>query len=125
LSLHCRLPQLALCVLALRHRWAETYLNFSKPPVNANAGWFQQIVLRAAYANGIDLTRWSAAELFHDISCDVGAVILTNHYGNDQGTRLLEPKPGRAPLSGAEDLPGFAIDWVKARQFTEWLERRR
>jgi len=124
LSLYCRVPEFALCVLGLRHRWADTYLDFKKPPVNANAAWFRESVVRAAHTYGIDLARWDAADLFHDISRGVGAVILTNHHGNDQATRLLEPKPGRVGISSAEAFPDFAIDWVKARQFAEWLQQR-
>jgi hypothetical protein len=123
LSLYCRVPQFDLCVLGLRHTMADSYLDFSKPPVNLNARWFQRTVASAAKANNFDLRNWQPAALFHDISPEAGAVLLVNHGGNDQATRLTEKKAGRVPVAGAGDFPGLAIDWQKARIFAEALSR--
>jgi hypothetical protein len=121
LSLYCRVPQFDLCVLGLRHTLADSYLDFSKPPVNLNALWFQRTVANSARTNNFDLRNWQSGTLFHDISPEAGAVLLVNHGGNDQATRLLEKKAGRVPVTGAADFPGLAIDWQKARALAEAL----
>jgi hypothetical protein len=122
LSLHCKVPEFDLCVLGLRHRSADHYLDFNNPPVNGNAAWFQRAVIQAAHANGVDLRNWQApAAFFHDISQEAGAVLLTNHDSNDQATRVRERKPGRERITGPESLPQFAIDWQKAAVFASQL----
>jgi hypothetical protein len=100
---------------------ADSYLDFSKAPVNLNALWFQRAVASSARANNFELRNWQPAKLFYDISPEAGAVLLINHGGNDQATRLTEKKAGRVPVTGAGDFPGLAIDWQKARAFAEAL----
>ena len=117
LSLYCKVPEFNFCVLGIRHRSADRYLDFSKPAVNANALWFQRAVLSAAQACNMDARSWGAENLFHDISEELGAVLMTNHTGNDQVGRLLEQKPDRSIVTGARDFPGLLIDWEKARVY--------
>ena len=120
-SLYCKVPEFDLCILGLRHTMADRYLDFTRPPVSLNAYWFQRMVLRAARANNLDSHNWQPLSLFHDISQEVGPVLLANHDGNDQATRLLEEKAQRVPVSGEGDFPHFSIDWQKARAFAESL----
>jgi hypothetical protein len=117
LSLCCKVPEFNLCVIGLRHRLADRYLDFSKPPVNANAAWFQQSVRAAAQSSGLALERWPPANLFHDLSETCGPALLSNHETNDQATRLHEPKALRVPVAGPESLAEFPIDWARARDF--------
>jgi len=116
-SLYCRVPEFDLCVLGLRHTMAERYLDFAEPPVNLNVRWFQDRVASAARANNLDVRVWRPDALFHDISEDVGPVLLANHAGNDQAGRLIEQKPGRVPVTGPDEFPAFAIDWNSARAY--------
>ncbi len=125
LSLHCQVPQFDLCALGLRHTLADSYLDFTQPPVNLNALWFQRTVASAAQAGGWDIRAWQPQDLFHDISQDVGAVLLSNHDSNDQATRLSEQKANRVPVTGASDFPGFSIDWDRARAFADSLRHPR
>lgn len=121
LTLYCKSPDFDLCVLGLRHTLAEMYLDLRTATTSKHILWFRSRVVEAAAAADIDLARWPANLLFHDISTEVGPVLLTNHSGNDQATRLLEEKPGRVPVTGAADFPKFAIDWDKAREFARSL----
>jgi hypothetical protein len=123
-SLYCKIPEFDLCILGLRHTLAERYLDFTQPPVSLNALWFQRTVAQTAQANNLDWRSWQPTSLFHDISEEVGAVLLANHDGNDQATRLLEEKAQRTPVTGESDFPAFSIDWQKARAFAESLNPR-
>jgi hypothetical protein len=50
--------------------------------------------------------------LFHDLSNDIeGPIIQTNHFLNDQGTRLFEPKVRVRDVAGPETFPNCVIDW--------------
>ncbi len=117
LSLCCRVPEFNLCVIGLRHRMADRYLDFSKPPVNGNAAWFQQSVRAAARSHDLALDGWPPANFFHDLSESCGPALLSNHETNDQATRLHEPKALRVPVTGPESLAQFPIDWARARDF--------
>ncbi len=121
LTLYCRSPEFDVCVLGLRHRLSDTYLDFSNPPVNENSLWFRRSVMHTARLNNLDFREWQSDNSFYDITQDVGPVILSNHYGNDQATRLLESKKHRVPVTGAADFPEFAINWEKARNFVQAL----
>jgi hypothetical protein len=120
-SLYCKIPEFNLCVLGLRHALGDSYLNFAAPPANLNMLWFRRSVASAAEANHLDWRHWRPEDLFHDISQEVGAVLLANHDGNDQATRLLEHKAQRVPVTGEDDFPTFSIDWQKARAFAKSL----
>jgi hypothetical protein len=118
-SLYCRWPEFNLCVLGLRHVLGESYVRFAEPVSHPNVRWFRREVLAAAEVHALDLTTWPPDALFHDISRDVGPVLLVNHDGNDQVTRLREYKAQRVAVSGPAEFPTFAIDWGKARAFLE------
>ncbi len=121
LTLSCKAPNVDLCVLALRHVRAETYLDFSRPPAHGNVRWFQDTIVRAAQAVHVDVTAWDHDDLFHDISEEVGPVLMTNHVRNDQTQRLFEQKT-RARVTGPGDFPGLPIDWEKARAYAPSFE---
>jgi hypothetical protein len=56
-------------------------------------------------------------DLFHDISKELGPVLLTNHVDNDQAQRGFERKPDRWPVTGPGDFPYLPIDWERARTY--------
>jgi hypothetical protein len=120
-SLYCKIPEFDLCILGLRHTMADRYLELTKPPASLNAQWFKRAVGHAVRAHNLNWRSWQPSSLFYDISEEVGAVLLANHDGNDQATRLLEPKAQRVPVIAERDFPRFAIDWRKARAFAESL----
>jgi hypothetical protein len=114
LSLYCRVPAFNLCVLALRHGYAEKYLRFSRSPGHPSVTGFQQSVRESAGKCGYDLEAWPPEAFFHDISAEIGPVLMTNHASNDQARRVLEPKPERTAVTGPADFPDLPIDWGKA-----------
>ena len=114
LSLHCRVPEFDVCVLALRHALADVYLQFSRPPLKRNVAWFRSAVLESAAKADIDLSQWPGEAFFHDISREIGPVLMTNHVSNDQSERLFEAKRERTAVTGPEDFPDLPIDWSKA-----------
>ena len=121
LSLFCKFPEFNLFVLALRHRAAGAYLDFSRRPVHANVRWFQDAVVGAAEAAHVDVRTWNYEDLFFDISKESGPVLMTNHVGNDQAQRLLERRRDRSIVSGPSDFPHLPIYWEKARTYAHWF----
>jgi hypothetical protein len=115
LSLCCALPDFDFCVLGLRHALAEDYLDFARAPRHPNVSWMRRAVSASAARAGIDLSSWPRDAYFHDISQDVGPVLMTNHVSNDQSERLFEAKRERKAVTGPADFPDLPIDWVKAR----------
>lgn len=122
LSLYCSVPAFNLCVLALKHRFAEFYFDFSTALGEANVVWIRRTASEAAQRAGIDLRTWGRDAVFYDISRDVGPVLMTNHASNDQAQRLFEAK-GRTPVTGPADFPGLPIDWDKARAYASEFSR--
>jgi hypothetical protein len=117
LTLFCKVPEIDLCVLALRHRRAEAYVDFSKRPADANVRWFQDAIATAAQAIHVDVRTWNYDDLFHDISKELGPVLMTNHVDNDQAQRLFERKPDLTLVTGPSDFPHLPINWEKARTY--------
>jgi hypothetical protein len=118
-----KVPEFALCVLALRHGGAGTYLDFSRPPVNRNAVWFRSFVVAAATEVGVDLRTWRRRNVFYDISSSVGPVLMTNHMTTDQVNRLFDSKPDRTVVTGANDFPDLPVDWEKARAYASFFRK--
>jgi hypothetical protein len=121
-SLHCRVPEFDVSMLGLRHTLAERYFDFARAPANRNTAWFQRTVVQSAKTHRLDPREWDPASLLLDISTSTGPVLMLNHVGNDQATRLLEPKARRVPVSGGGDFPAFAIDWPKAGAYFDTLK---
>jgi hypothetical protein len=115
LSLYCSVPAFNLCVLALRHAYAQKYLRLAARTAHPNVSALQQSVRTSARDADIDLEAWPADSFFHDISAEIGPVLMTNHASNDQARRVLEPKHDRTAVTGPADFPGLPIDWEKAR----------
>jgi hypothetical protein len=81
-SLLCKVPEFNLCVLGIRHAAASTHLDFSVPPANRNAAWFRRSVASVCEANHIDVRTLLREDLYYDISKDLGAVFMFNHFFN-------------------------------------------
>jgi hypothetical protein len=113
MSLHCSFPAFDFCVLGLRHTKAEAYLDFSLVPQHPHVAWMRNEMLTAAQKRGIDLQAWPPGDLFHDICQEVGPMLMTNHFHNNQRTRLTDTKPGRSPVTGPADFADFVLDWAR------------
>lgn len=120
-TLFCKVPEFALCVMALEHRGAGSCLDFSRPPVHRNAVWFRSFVVAGARAIGVDVQTWKRENLFYDISTAVGPVLMTNHMTNDQANRLFERKADRTIVTGANDFPDLPVDWGNARAYARFF----
>lgn len=114
LSLCCALPDFDFCVLGLRHALADDYFDFSRAPAHPNVSWMRRAVSASAARAGVDLSIWPRDAYFHDISLDVGPVLMTNHVSNDQSERLFEAKRQRVAVAGPADFPDLPVDWTKA-----------
>ena len=121
LTLFCKFPEIDLCVLALKHRRAEAYLDFSKRPANDSVAWFQDAIRRAAQAIHFDVRTWNYEDLFYDLSKELGPVLMTNHVENDQAERLFERKPDRTLVTGPSDFPCLPINWEKVPTYAACL----
>jgi putative rhamnosyltransferase len=119
LSLLCGYPAFNFCVLGITHAAASAFFNFSVPPPNGNAAWFRRSVANACEARNIDLTTLRREDLYYDISKDLGAVLMTNHFWNGESQRILERKSGRTIVTGPADFPHLLIDWDKARLYAD------
>lgn len=134
LSLLCGWPQHQLTVLAIHHQVADLWFL----PERGSA-LMQLLQERWALtdARAIDATAFIADRIdefkkrtddcsscgngmsrmtdgalrFVDISDTVEAFVVSNHFGNDQVLRLLEPKADRMPVRGPQDFPGVPIDF--------------
>ena len=120
-SLLCKFPVFNFCVLGLRHAAASTHLNFSVPPANGNAAWFRRAVASVCEANHIDVRTVHREDLYYDISKDLGAVLMTNHFLNGEERRLFEWKAERTIVTGPSDFPDLLIDWEKARLYAHYF----
>ena len=116
-SLICKVPEFNFCVLGIRHAAASTHLDFSVPPANGNAAWFRRSVASVCEANHIDLGTLQREDLYYDISKDLGAVLMSNHFWNGEDRRLFESKSDRTIVTGPGDFPDLLIDWEKARLY--------
>jgi hypothetical protein len=114
LSLCCTLPAFDFCVLGLRHALADDYLDFSRAPAHPNVSWMRRAVSVSAARARVNLSIWPRDAYFHDISLDVGPVLMTNHVSNDQSERLFETKRDRIAITGPADFPDLPVDWAKA-----------
>jgi hypothetical protein len=114
LSLCCTVPAFDFCVLGLRHALADDYLDFARAPAHPNVSWMRRALSASAARAGVDLSSWPREAYFHDISPDVGPVLMTNHVSNDQSERLFESKPERTAVTGPADFPDLPVDWSKA-----------
>ena len=61
---------------------------------------------------------------FIDLTAEVGAVVVSNHFLNDQYLRLLEPKSGRSRTEGPESFPNVPLQLDQFRE-RSWMFRKR
>ena len=134
LSLLCRWPEHRLTVLAIHHqvadlwflrergpelmqllqeRWAlpDTHAAEAAAFIGGRMDDFRQRVEDCTGGENGASGAMDGGLCFVDISDDVEAFIVSNHFGNDQVLRLFEPKADRAPVQGPQDFPDVPIDF--------------
>lgn len=133
LSLLCPMGPQALTVLSLNHQIADFWACTARDdelraflvekwglgPQHAQDATrfiadqldqFQSRVCTALSASAVP-----DSEAFVDLTADVGPVVVTNHFLNDQFTRLLEPKKDRVRIEGPQSFPNVPLDFCKFR----------
>lgn len=111
-------------VMALRHRFGDVFFDRGAEVKNENVAFARQ---RFAHV----LRAWPKEALFWDASDALGPVLMSNHFVNDQQTRLSETRHRRTRVRSLRDLP-YPIDWAAyarhAWRFSSWhpdyLQRR-
>jgi hypothetical protein len=135
LSLLCEWPAHPLTVLAIHHQIADLWSlpergealaqllqeRWSLPDTHAGEaaafiGGRMDDFRRRVVDSGDAVDATDGALRFVDISDDVEAFVVSNHFGNDQVLRLFEPKPDRTPVAGPQDFPGVPLDFARFRR---------
>lgn len=143
LSLLSRWPDHRLTVLAIHHQVADLWFlpergealmrvlqeRWSLPDTHAGeAAAFiggRMDDFRARVEGGGDTAiAGDGALRFVDISDEVEAFVVSNHFGNDQVLRLFEPKPDRAPVAGPQDFPDVPLDFERFRRIAGTFGKR-
>lgn len=118
-SLGCKYPEYNLGVLNFLHALAEYYLEDKeideskvKRKKSDHVYRRRNMLKRAISINNQNYeTDFKCQRTFHDISCDTGANLMSNHYFNVAANRLEEKKTMYLPVTGPECFPGLAVDW--------------
>jgi hypothetical protein len=63
--------------------------------------------------------------MFHNISEDVGPVLMTNHFENEQIWRLYEKKSDCQKVAGPQTFSNIGIDWDRACKHAKYFKRTR
>jgi hypothetical protein len=141
LSLSCPDGPDALTVLALNHQIADFWsctlrdealrsLLVEKWGLSAQhasdatrfvADQLAQFQTRARSAIGGSELPGDAA--FVDLTEDVGPVVVSNHFLNDQFMRLLEPKPDRISIAGPQSFPNVTLGFGRFRDSADMFRK--
>ena len=139
-SLLCRYPAFDFSVRGMEHHLAKHYFDPHAPPRRENVRFYRQAFLEAARDARVGRIPVGEAAFF-DTSPPAGAVVMTNHGGNDgmHPSRSLRPsywrgRSGRSlqaenashrPVLGAETFPDVEIDWTAVRRHAGHFSPRR
>lgn len=122
-SLLCKLPGYSMNVLALSHSFAEQYLDWTVELRNPRANAIRQQMLQAAEMNGDKLKEFDISQTFHDLSPEVGPVLMTNHVYNLERLRLFEPKSDMEPVEGDHTFPGLSVSTRTFQRYSASYEK--
>lgn len=130
-TLLVKYPELSFCVLGTKHIHAEHYFDFSTPAKNAYVEKRRSAFVSAAARYNLQLDRYPAGAMFHDLTPETGPVLMSNHAKNIQKWRLYERKSGRTPVTGPETFPNVGVDVGRFATYSKdfrtslnhWLKR--
>ena len=113
-SLLCRYPSFDFSVLGLRHNYAESYFDLQSPAPVRNVGIYRRMFLEAARDARVGRIPNNADGFF--AASAAGAVVITNHGGNQRPWQLAAVAD-RRPVLGAQTFPDVRIDWDGVRRY--------
>lgn len=120
LTLCAKYPTYNICISAIRHNYAEQYLDLSIPHKGKNIKYFRDTVMRASEADHYDLKHhWSTDETFFDLSKEIGPVLMSNHSQNVQYARFYQIKYNSEKVIGPESFSEFDIDWNSTQEYIQ------
>ncbi len=111
-SMYCKYPQYNFSILGMRHPYAEHYFNTASAQSNEHIAQYRKKFLNIEKP----VSEKIMDNRFHDLSSEVGPVLMSNHFGNDQIWRLIENKSGREPVNETDTFSSFSINWEMARK---------
>lgn len=117
-TLAARQPDYPFSVLGMRHTLAKHHLDFDTPPAQPPIERIRRQFNEAAARAGDDLEAYPATATFFDTSSVLGPVLMTNHLGNLQASRVLEAKSG-TPVTGAQSFEGFTLGWEALARYAD------
>ncbi|MBW2712847.1 MAG: hypothetical protein JRC77_03765, partial [Deltaproteobacteria bacterium] len=124
-SLLCRYPDYPINVTMVPHACTENCLDWSAPPRNPKAAIARAHFQKFAARNDDSLEGISTKETFHDLSREVGPVLMSNHVTNVQAARLFEVKANRTPVQGPESFPALPVDFDRYKEHAKVFEKGR
>jgi hypothetical protein len=113
-TLLARFPEMPLTILALRHKWAENYLDFAEPPKNPVVAAFRQRLGDAFVRCGASLDEQQSQYGYTDLSHMTGHVVMGNHTLNMQNQRIFRTPIHAVRVAGPETFPNHALNWEAA-----------
>ena len=123
-TLLCRYPAFDFSVLGMRHRYAETYFDFTSPPPRRNVRFYRQAFSEAARAASVGRIP-TGDDAFFDVSREAGTVVITNHGANNRSRPLWSSTHDPANRRGsprkvrcAATFPDISIDWDAVRRYS-------
>lgn len=119
-TLYCKYPEYNFSIMGMRHPYAEHYFNAASDQCNEHIEQY-----RKKFSNTEKpLSGNIEGNRFYNLSREVGPVLMSNHYGNDQIWRLIENKSGREPVNDTNTFSGFSINWEMARKHSRLFSIR-
>ena len=109
-SLLCDYPNVALIVFSIDHILGDIWHKDGKEPAFLSRE-LQEFRTQTApfFARSRAWSESQGVDLFVDVSPMAGAVVMTNHFFNDEAWRLLEHKPDRHRVIGNESFPQVGL----------------
>jgi hypothetical protein len=116
-SLMCKYPDVPLAILAMRHKRAENYLDFSTEPEDQRVADFRERLADILSSKGIHLHEYTACLGLEDLSDRTGRVVVGNHNRNVQAHRIRREAVRPVKVKGPQTFPDHTLNWEAARRY--------